>query len=172
MQIADGYVRLVEKTLLEYQQSRERLIRFLKEGDIDDYFRAQDCFESGVHSLHRAILYLDRLRALGLRQRDGSPFVPRPRDLEVLTNPVKERVRKLRDLAEHLDKDIVSGRLPLEADIAIHLGWNKACLGTAEIAYVDLARWVEQLHYFALLLSRVELVVREPGSAQPEEESA
>lgn len=167
-QIADGFVRLVEKTTLEYRQSREGLIAFLKDGTLDHYFRAQDYFESSIQSLHRAILYLDRLRALGLRQRDGSPFVPRPRDLEVLRDDVKTRVRELRDLAEHLDKDIVGGRLPVDAEVAIHLGRDAACLGMTEIVYVDLARWIEQLHYFALFLSRVQVLVGEPSSGHGE----
>jgi hypothetical protein len=102
-QIADGYVRLVEKTTLEYQESREKLIAFFKDGTFDHYCRAQDHFESSIHSLHRAILYLDQLRGLGFRRSDGTPFVPRPRDLEVLREDVKSRVREFRDLAEHLD---------------------------------------------------------------------
>src|SRR5437870_3485166 len=61
-QIADGYVRLVEKTILEYEEAREKLIAFLKDGTLDHYFRAQDHFESSTQSFHRAILYLDQLR--------------------------------------------------------------------------------------------------------------
>lgn len=169
-QIADGYVRLVEKTILEYQESREKLVAFLKDGTLDHYFRAQDHFESSTQSLHRAILYLDRLRRLGFRQADGSPFIPRPSNLEVLRDDVKERVRQLRDLAEHLDKDIIEGKILDDADVAIHLGWDKAHLGETEIAYVDFIRWIEQLHYFALLLSRVQVVVGERPDGNTEQD--
>jgi hypothetical protein len=158
-QIANGFVRLVEKTILEYQSSRERLLAFLKDGIADDYFRAQDHFETSTQSLHRAITYLDRLRGMGFRQVDGTAFVPRPRELEVLRDDIKAKVRELRDFIEHLDQDIVGERIPPEAEIGMHLGWEKASLNGAEITYSDFARWVGQLHHFAVLLSRVHITV-------------
>lgn len=165
-QIADGFVRLVEKTILEYQSSRERLLAFLKDGITDDYFRAQDHFETGIQSLHRTIAYLDRLRSMGFRQADGTAFIPRPRALEVLRDDIKAKVRELRDFAEHLDQDIVGARIPPEAEIGIHLGWEKASLNGAEITYTDFVRWVGQLHHFAVLLSRVHITVG-PAPALP-----
>jgi hypothetical protein len=78
-EIADGYVRLVEKALLEYQESRATLIAFLADGTAEHQHRAQDHFESCIQSLHRAILYLERLRRLGYRRADGASFIPRPR---------------------------------------------------------------------------------------------
>jgi hypothetical protein len=170
-QIADGFVRLVEKTILEYQSSRERLLAFLKEGIADDYCRAQDHFETSIQSLHRAITYLDRLRGMGLRQADGTAFVPRPRELEVLRDDIKAKVRELRDFAEHLDQDIVGARIPPGAEIGIHLGWEKASLNGAEITYTDFVRWVGQLHHFAVLLSRVHITVS-PAPAYETEHNA
>lgn len=161
-QIADGFVRLVEKTVLEYMASREKLVDFLKDGVYDDSFRAQDHFESCVQSLHRSIAYLDRLRSLGVRQADGQAFVPRPRDLEILRDDAKSKVRKFRDFAEHLDQDVIDGNLPPNAEVSIHLGWETATLNDAQLAYADLARWIGQLHELALRLSVVELVVGEP----------
>ena len=158
-QIADGYVRLVEKTLLEYQESRVKLAAFLAEGTADHEHRAQDHFESCVQSLHRAIQYLERLRRLGYKRGDGTPFIPRPRELEVLRDSVKVQVRDMRDAVEHLDSDILKERLPESAKVGIHLGWDKASLGSRQLYYADVARWIEQLHEFAALLSRVHLVV-------------
>ena len=160
-QLADGYVRLVEKTILEYQAARERLLAFVSSGFADDYYRAQDQFESSAHSLHRAIEYLDRLRKRGFRKPDGSQFVPRPRELEVLREGVGVRstIRNFRDRAEHLDEDIVSGRLPPGSDVAIQLGWDRASIGGVELIYADVVRCIEQLHHFAALLSRVQIIV-------------
>jgi hypothetical protein len=166
-QIADGFVRLVEKTTLEYQLSRERLLAFLERGFVDDYSRAQDHFETSIQSLHRAIAYLDRLRGLGFQQADGTAFVPRPRELEVLRDNIKKKVRNFRDFAEHIDRDIIAGRIPPGDTISIHLSWEKASLNGAEIAYTDFVRWVEQLHHFAVLLSRVQITVG-PAPALPE----
>ncbi|WP_455231009.1 hypothetical protein [Geopseudomonas aromaticivorans] len=103
-QIADGLVRLVEKATLEYKASRERIIALLSEGEFDNYHRAQDHFETSLHSVHRAVSYLERLRSMGFRLPDGQPFIPRPRDLEILRSDVKTKIRVFRDFAEHLGK--------------------------------------------------------------------
>lgn len=130
-------------------------------GEFDDYCRSQDHIESCIQSLHRAICYLERLRRLGFRQADGSSFIPKPREIEVLRDEVKDRVRNLRDACEHLDKDIIEGRLHVDGDIAIHLGWEGADLSGINILYSELGRWIEQIHHFALLLSQVQIVVGE-----------
>jgi len=157
-QIADGYVRLVEKAVLEYQEARTKHIAFTANGFLDDLHRAQDHFESCVQSVHRAILYLERLRSLGYRKADGESFIPRPRDLEVLRDHVKTRVREMRDAAEHLDNDILDGKLSESTTVGIHLGWDKASLGELQLSFADVARWIEQLHELAAPLSRVHLV--------------
>ena len=158
-QIADGYVRLVEKAVLEYQESRTKLIAFLANGMADDEHRAQDHFESCIQSLHKAILYLERLRRKGYERADGTPFIPRPKEVEVLRDSIKSQIRKMRDAVEHLDSDILEGKLPETAIVGIHLGWDKASLGNLQLQYIDVAKWIEQLHKFAALLSRVHLVV-------------
>ena len=164
LQIADGYVRLVEKTIIEYESARREMLSFMADGVLDNYFRAQDHFETCLHALHRTIIYLDRLRRLGFCRADGRPFVPRPRDLTVLNDPIRSQVRDFRDSCEHLDKDIINGKIPEDAEVAVHLGWNFAKLADKEICYHEISRWIKQLHQFALLLSRVELVVSSPAT--------
>lgn len=158
-QIADGYVRLVEKAVLEYKETRTHLVRFLAEGAVDDLHRAQDHFESCIQSLHRALIYFDRLRGFGYKRGDGTPFIPRPRDLEILRNTVKTPVRAMRDALEHLDNDILDGTLPEDSPAGPHLGWEVVTLGAHKLRYADVARSIEQLHEFAALLSRVHLQV-------------
>lgn len=163
-QIADGYIRLVEKAVLEYQESRVKLIAFLTDGNADDEYRAQDHFESCVQSLHRALTYLHRLRAFGYKREDGTMFIPRPNQVDVLRDSVRAKVRDMRDAAEHLDEDIINWRLSETAKVGIHLGWEKASLGDLELNYADVARWITKLHEFAALLSRVHLVVEGPAT--------
>lgn len=164
-QIADGYVRLVEKTVLEYKEARTQLIRFLAEGTLDDLHRAQDHFESCIQSLHRALTYFERLRGFGYKRGDGTPFIPRPRDLEVLRDTVRTPVRDMRDALEHLDHDILIGALPEDTPAGPRLGWEVATLGACKLRYTDVTRWIEQLHEFAALLSRVHLQVAATPSA-------
>jgi hypothetical protein len=167
-QIADGYVRLVEKAVLEYQESRTKLVAFLVDGTADREYRAQDHFESCVQSLHRAMEYLEHLRRFGYKRGDGTPFIPRPREVEVLRDSIRAQVRDMRDAVEHLDRDILEGRLPETAKVGIHLGWEKATLGSLTLDYAGVAKWITQLHEYAALLSRVHLVV---GPASPKDEA-
>ncbi len=164
LQIADGFVRLVERTIIEYENSRRDLLSFSSKGTIENYFRAQDHFETCLQLLHRSILYLDRLRLLGFRQADGKAFVPRPRDLQILSENVRYRVRKIRDAIEHLDKDIIDGKIPEDAEVAIHLGWQSVKLVDAEIRHEEISGWIVQLHNFAVLLSKFELIVGCPST--------
>jgi hypothetical protein len=59
-QIADGYVRLVEKALLEYQESRATLIAFLADGTADHQHRAQD-LARWIEQLHEFAALLSRV---------------------------------------------------------------------------------------------------------------
>ena len=169
--IADGLVRLVEKSVLEYEETKTQLLQFFPDGYLFRYHRAQDHFESFVQSLHRAVTYLDRLRARGYCGPDGRPLVPKPRDIEVLRDSTKASVRVFRDCLEHLDLDILQGKIDVTDDVAPKLGTEAATIGDATLVYVDLARWCRQLHSIAGLLSYVTLIVtprqRPTGTATP-----
>lgn len=157
--LADWYVRLTEKAIIEYEEARQKLYKFLQEGFADDYFRSQDHFETCINSLHRAIEYLERIRGLGLKSPDGKPFIPKPRELEILSEKTRSQIRNFRDACEHIDKDIVKPSFPLDQEIGIHLGWDKAIILDHKIQYKDLAKWIKQTHNFALLLSQVKIIV-------------
>lgn len=162
--IADGLVRLVDKSVIEYQQARDELIKFFPDGYLFRYHRAQDHFETFVQCLHRAITYLDRLRARGYSGPDGEPLVPRPREIEVLRDSTKASVRAFRDLLEHLDGDILAGKIDAAEDVGPWLGTDSARIGDATLAYADLARWCSQLHSIAGQLSYVTLSVGPKGA--------
>lgn len=157
--ITDGLVRLVDKATLEYAAARSELLEFPVAGVLDRYHRAQDHFESFVQCLHRGMSYLDRLRALGYRTADGSPLVSRPRDLEALSAAATGAVRKFRDVLEHLDKDILDGKLNPEDDVGPELGTHSASMGGIELSYADVARWCGQIHEIAARLSVVRITV-------------
>ncbi|MDA0659363.1 MAG: hypothetical protein O2931_08895 [Planctomycetota bacterium] len=167
-QIADGFVRHVEKALLEYNDSRDSLLRFLEMGEADDEYRASDHFESCVQSLHKAINYIERLRTMGYGRDDGTPLVPRPRDMTVLLETSKSGVRRFRDAIEHLDNDIIGGRISEKQRIGVHLGWQRASIADSTLEYRDVAKWIEQLHSIAGLLSRMRIVTSTVPQEEPE----
>ncbi|WP_291517605.1 hypothetical protein [Acidovorax sp.] len=158
--IADGLVRLIDKAVIEYGEAKSELVQFFPDGYLFRYHRAQDHFENFVNSLHRAVTYLDRLRGLGYRGPDGSLLIPRPRDIEVLQDSSKQSIRVFRDLLEHLDKDILEGRLDASGDVGPSLGSDEARIGNATLKYADAARWCSQLHVIAEHLSYVVLRLR------------
>jgi len=159
--IVDGLVRLVDKCGLESVAAREMLVKFLADGSVMHYHRAQDHFESCIQALHRAINYLERLRALGY-SNNGVPLVPRPRELEVIRDSTKNSVREFRDFIEHIEDDIIQGKVPDESNAFIHLGWSSASINGATLAYADIARWCTQLHEIAAPLSIVMLTTATP----------
>jgi hypothetical protein len=169
-QLADGYVRLVERTLIEYEAGRAAMNRFLAaERGPEHYYAAQDHFENCVRCLHRAIEFLERLRRAGLKDGSGSPFIPRPRDLEVISAQVRDQVRELRDALEHLDDDILAGRIDESARTDIHAGWTAVQLGDHRLVYEDIASWIRQLYHFASMLSRFEIQVGTQPATAPDE---
>jgi hypothetical protein len=161
-QIVDGLIRLSDKSVCEYQACREALLAFLRQGNADYLYRAQDHFESCVQSLHRAMNYLERLRALGYRTADGQPLVARPRDLEALRGDVRSEVRVFRDLLEHLEDDIAADRVPADSPGQLHLGWERATLEGTSLSYRDIVRWCTAVHELVAPLAQITLTVGQP----------
>jgi hypothetical protein len=160
--IVDGLVPLSDKAICEYQDCRASMLLFLRQGNPDDLHRAQDHFESCIQALHRGINFLERLRSLGYVQSNGMPLVAKPRDLEVLRDLVRSKIRTFRDFIEHIEEDIIAQAIPLERPVDVHLGWERATINDATIEYKDLVRWCTQLHQMALPLSVVTATVGPP----------
>lgn len=157
--IVDGVIRLADKSALEYQSARVRMLSYLGAGLADDLYRAHDHFESCIHALHRGFNFLERLRGMGYRLPSGDSLVKRPRDWELLQEPTKKIVRDFRDLLEHVEKDIVADSIPEDQPASVHLGWERATIHDQSVEYTDLARWCMMLYEFALSLSDVTATV-------------
>lgn len=158
-QIADGFVRLAEKAAIEYVEARATLFEFLEMGNADDEYRAGDHFESCIQSLHRAINYLERLKSLGYKRGDGSPLVPKPQNMTVLHQSNANSIREFRDAIEHLENDILKGLIPENQRIGVHLGWDKATIGSHNLGYKEVANWLEQINSMAAILSEIYVTV-------------
>lgn len=158
-QLADGFVHLVQKALIEYEALRHTLAAFLENGLAEDFHRAQDHAENCVNALHRGIEYLDRLRGLGFRRVDGSPYVPRARDLAVLRENRRRAVREMRDLVEHVNADILGDRVDPSGDVTVRPTFDSLRLGTVELTYAQMADNIRLLHSFAVELSEVRITV-------------
>ncbi len=139
-------VRLADKTTLEYEYARAELAKCRAKRAFGHFFRAVGHFENCVLTLNRALNFARRIRGRGLTHTDGTVLVPRGRDLELLSAATVKRVRQLRHAIEHIDEHVLNGSAPVGVPVAIQPMEDRIVLEEFEISYVDLARWVTQLH--------------------------
>jgi hypothetical protein len=124
-------VRVTEKALREYQFGHVACEEFRADGSagrFSPYFRAIDNFESCIGAIYRSLLYLERLRRLGV---SVLPFTAS--GLSAAT----ASVRAMRDRIEHGDQDIAQGRIHPNADFILALRPGRMCLGDRELSYLE-----------------------------------
>jgi hypothetical protein len=165
-QLADGFVRQTERSLRHYLKARSALTAFVETGQGPLLRDAQDSVEVCIGALHRAVEYLERLRRMGFQGPDGAAFIPRPRDLEVLSPDVRGRVRNFRHRLEHIDEDIAADRLPPDADATIQLRRERAEIAGEALDYPDIARWIRQLYDFAAKVSHFTIRIGPPSESR------
>jgi hypothetical protein len=137
-------VRLSDKALREYGAARSELLDYvLWKGELralGSYMRGTDHLENCVEAVHRAAVYARNLQADGLG-RDA-------------TAPKVERFRAVRDLIAHADDRIARtsrrGRqgTPISEGhfVALTPRERELCIGSATLAYVELAAGIASLH--------------------------
>jgi hypothetical protein len=97
--------------------------------------------------MHRALNFATALRGHGLTLPDGSLLIiPRPRDLEVLTDPVKNRIKAMRNAIAHMDGWITKRPFPVGQVIALDPSDNGIALEQVVITWDELTRWLRQLY--------------------------
>jgi hypothetical protein len=144
--LARNALRLIDQSIREYQAANLDLRSFLQDGDIGGFFRAQGNLEHCVVTMHRALSLLTALRRSGLAAPDGSPLIYRPRELEVLTDPVKRRIRELRDAIVHSDDRLQKEPFPIGQPKALNIGNSGIDFCDVAITWDELCRWLRQLH--------------------------
>jgi hypothetical protein len=142
-------IRLVDKTLLEYEQAREYLQRYVDSHNKTSLFmRCVDHMENCVDSLNRVFLHLDGLRT-SLHREQSHTSEPLPQinreDLPSTTN--RKRINDIRDAIQHMDDRISKGRAGKDiAPIGLNVKSDSIELDNEEIYFVELAQWIEQVY--------------------------
>lgn len=138
-----GFVRLVDKTVREYELARLAFEQYLTSGSetLSLYFRAADHLENCLGSVRRAIRYARRLHrdpnATGI-ERQSLP-----------TDADERRVACFRNAAEHADEQVAKGTLQAGDPIITMMHNTSFVLGAAEESYEWLAGLLERLHALA-----------------------
>jgi hypothetical protein len=160
--LAAGYVRLVDKAVVEYQAARAALAEFERNHSSRSNARVQSHLETCIQSLNRALRFLEAMRGQGERRTDGSPLIPRPRDLAILADPVRGRIRNFRDAIEHYEEHLLKGKLPGAGSSAPYFDFESRdiVLGPHRIGASELAGWLRSAYAVAADLGNVGSDVR------------
>jgi hypothetical protein len=144
--LARSTLRLVDQAVREYQHAFAELHQFLSTYALESFLRSQGHLETCVLSMHRALNFANRLRQFHLTLPDGSLLIPKSKELEVLTDPVRDRIRKIRNAIAHIDEQMTIGSFPVGRVIAIDPTNNGIALENVVITWDELTRWLRQLY--------------------------
>ena len=147
-----NFIRLVDKTLLEYEQARLDLQSYVDSDNRTSLFmRCVDHMENCVDSLHRSFLHLNGLRTSIYRERQhtNEPLPDIDRD-ELPTSSDRKRIDNIRDAMQHMDDRISKGRAGADiAPIGLNVKSDSVELDHEEIYYAELALWIQQIYRVA-----------------------
>lgn len=135
-------VALSDRASREYEDARECLEQFIarpKNGPPYTLlvFEASDHLEASISALHRAALHAEVLKRL--------PSVPKITRPELLSNGEIAEIRFLRDATEHLERDLLAGKVAIGANVLIAPGADGFEFGGKEVRYARLAQWITKL---------------------------
>lgn len=144
-----NFIRLADQTLQEYKAARNALLEYINRPNNNVFsplFRATGHCEICLNSLKRSINFAKRI------QRDRNTLQI-PRNLSVLSGTVTERIRKFRNAIEHLDKDILKGKIQKGEPISLLVNSDSIELLGEEIYFTEIAVWIQELNSLASALA-------------------
>ena len=147
-----NFIRLVDKTLLEYEQSREYLQQYVDSHNKTSLFlRCTGHMENCVDSLHRSLLHLEGLKASLHKERErASEPLPQIDRQELPNKASRKRVVRIRNAMQHMDKRITQGRAGADiAPIGLTVKSDSIEVDHEEIYFEELASWIRQIHNVA-----------------------
>lgn len=142
-------VRLVDKTLLEYESARQYSQQYVDSDNRTSLFmRCVGHMENCIDSLNRAFSHLEGLKAsLHHEQCRTSRPMPRIAREEIPNARNRKRVNDIRDAIQHMDDRISKGRAGASvAPIGLNVKSDSIELDNEEIYFAELAHWVRQVY--------------------------
>jgi hypothetical protein len=142
-------VRLVDKTILEYENARQYLQRYVdSHNKLRLFMRCVDHMENCVDSLNRAFSHLEGLRtSLHREQSRSSEPLPQITREDIPSSTARKRINDIRDAMQHMDDRISKGRAGRDiAPIGLNVKSDSIELDNEEIYFVELVHWIEQIY--------------------------
>jgi hypothetical protein len=165
-------IRLVDKTLLEYEQAREYLQRYVDSNNkTSQFMRCVGHMENCVDSLHRCFLHMEGLRVSlhKERERESDPLPHIGRE-EVPKKSSRDRVMRIRHAIQHMDERISKGRAGADiAPIGLNVKSDSIELDHEEIYFAELASWIRQVYKVAERLITYDPLASSSGAGHTKE---
>jgi hypothetical protein len=142
-------VRLVDKTVIEYEYARQYLQRYVNSNNKTSLLlRCVGHMETCVDTLNRVFLHLRRLRtALCKEQSRTGEALPEIDRRQIPKGPDMDRVRDVRNAVQHMDDRITKGEAGEgKAPIGLMVKSDSIEIANREIYFAELALWIEQVY--------------------------
>jgi hypothetical protein len=155
-------IRLIDKTLLAYEEARHYLQRYVASHNKTSLFmRYVNHMETCVDSLHRVFLHLEGLKAsMHERRKLTNEPLPQIRREELPSKSARKRISRIRHAIQHMDERISRSEAGAEiAPIGLNVKSDSIELDHEEIYYAELACWIRQTYKVA------EQLTTHPSSA-------
>jgi len=143
-----NFIRFADQTLQEYKAARNALLEYINRPNNNVFgplFRAIGHCEICLISLNRSINFAKRIQ----QNRNTLQI---PRNLSVLSGAVTERIRNFRNAIEHLDKDILNGKIQKGEPVSLLVNSDSIELLGEEIYFKEIAVWIQELNSLASTL--------------------
>lgn len=148
-----NFVRLLDKALREYKESRELILAEVAEtnhpsGGRPIYFLAfTDHIETCINAVSRLFRLLERIKS----EKDSPKF---PRELRRLIETRNKSVANIRNSVEHIDEQIQKGEIAPGKPIMLALNKDSdgISISSFEIKFTELAMVLEKMHEIALYI--------------------
>lgn len=145
------FVRIVDKAIYEYLLVRETVFNQInaKSGEIY-IFSAIDHLENCINSIRRLFYLFDHIKG-----NKENPFII-DKILRKSISSYFSQIKDVRDLIEHIDKDIQKGTIKDDQPIALKINENasKVSIGEYELSLLDLATLITKFYEIGSELAR------------------
>jgi hypothetical protein len=142
-----SFIRILDKTMYEYGQSRQSLQDYIKSRNKTIFLmKTVSHLETCVSSLRRCLCLFERMKALTF----GCPC-----ELRIRRNRLKRisvLVRQVRNAIEHMDELIARDEIAEGAPIALMISEMGDCayIAGSRILFSEIASTIRELHVFAV----------------------
>jgi hypothetical protein len=167
------YVRLVEGAYTHYRVARSHVEAFWNAHSslaLGSAIISTTYFEDCINSMHRAVLFMRRIRSNRDVPADLKSLFPKKP--QFATEAVAKRLRDIRGAIQHMDDRVLNGNIPKDTPFALMATGpetpvldqpnqtlkviDRLTLGSDEILFTDLVTWLHEMGKCAEIISKYE----------------